>query len=84
MYSWVIDIMNVQEIRRFLYVEAQVTPVVIQDADADGVPDDQDAFPLDPSRSAIVRLPASGAYTVAYEDLYPVQGDADSTTMWFK
>lgn len=77
-YSQQVDITFVQEIRRTLNVFATVGPVVIADADGDGIPDDQDAFPNDPERATTVRYPADGGYyTVAFEDLYPRQGDAD-------
>lgn len=76
-YTWLVDIASVQEIRRNLFVEGQIAAGFIPDADADGIPDSEDAYPGDPQRSAIVRLPADGVYTVAYEDLYPAPGDAD-------
>jgi len=76
-YNWLIDISNVQQISRFLFLQAAITVAPIIDTDGDGVADDQDAFPLDPTRSATVHLPAQGFYTVAYEDLFPVRGDAD-------
>ncbi|MCR9143999.1 MAG: LruC domain-containing protein [bacterium] len=77
-YSQQVDITYVQEIRRTLNVFATVGPVVIADQDGDGIPDDEDAYPDDPDRATTVSYPADGGYyTVAYEDLYPRQGDAD-------
>lgn len=76
-HTWTINITDVQEIRRFLFVTGEVNMTLVADADSDGVPDSQDAYPLDATRSAIIRVPAQGFYTVAFEDLYPVQGDAD-------
>ncbi|MEQ9363743.1 MAG: LruC domain-containing protein, partial [Leptospirales bacterium] len=77
-YSQQVDITYIQEIRRTLNVFATVGPVVIADQDGDGIPDEDDAFPEDPDRATTVRYPADGGhYTVAYEDLYPRQGDAD-------
>lgn len=76
-YTWLIDIASVQEIRRNLFLEGQIAAGFIPDADADGIPDAEDHYPGDPNRSALIRLPADGVYTVAYEDLYPAPGDAD-------
>ena len=50
---------------------------VLPDADQDGVPDVYDVDPLDPEVAFEVRSPATGNFTVAFEDLYPVPGDAD-------
>lgn len=52
-------------------------PVVVVDSDTDGVPDTQDAYPSDPSKATKLRFPSQGVNTIAYEDLYPVPGDAD-------
>ncbi len=49
----------------------------LPDTDRDGVPDIYDVDPLDPEVAFQVRTPASGQFTVAFEDLYPVPGDAD-------
>lgn len=76
-YTWLVDISNVEEIRRYLLITAQIQPVTIVDSDQDGIADENDAYPNDATRSAIVRLPTDGYYTVAYEDLFPKQGDAD-------
>jgi len=47
------------------------------DSDGDGTPDVNDAYPNDPSRATVVVFPLSGAGVIAFEDLYPVPGDAD-------
>ncbi len=77
-YRQEVDITSVQSIRRTLNVFATVGPEQIADADGDGIPDEDDAYPEDPTRATIVRFPSDGGvYTVAFEDLYPRQGDAD-------
>ena len=72
-----VDITNVQEIRRFVFIDGTVTPIVIVDRDNDGVPDANDAYPDDATRAAKILVPSERYYTVAFEDLYPSQGDAD-------
>jgi trimeric autotransporter adhesin len=52
------------------------TPVVV-DSDNDGVPDSKDIYPNDPNKAFKVRIPATGYYTLSFEDLYPTAGDAD-------
>lgn len=47
------------------------------DPDGDGVEGLDDAFPNDPDRAFVVRTPASGFQTLAFEDNYPRVGDAD-------
>ncbi|MDB5095584.1 MAG: LruC protein [Cyanobacteria bacterium RYN_339] len=49
------------------------------DSDGDGIMDDKDDFPLDPTRAFRERFPATGGQTasLAFEDLYPTTGDAD-------
>jgi LruC domain-containing protein len=78
-FSFQVDLTNVSEIERELLIQADgsVTPVAISDRDKDGVPDNLDAYPDDPTRSAVIRIPTDSYYNVAYEDLYPKQGDAD-------
>ncbi|MCR9145038.1 MAG: LruC domain-containing protein [bacterium] len=49
----------------------------LPDADGDGVPDAADHFPDDPTRATGLFFPAHGRYTIAYEDLFPIKGDAD-------
>ncbi len=47
------------------------------DADGDGVPDSEDAYPNDPYRAFNTFFPASGPGTLAFEDLWPSRGDYD-------
>lgn len=49
----------------------------ITDKDGDGIKDEDDHYPTDPTRATKINYPTNGYYTVAYEDLYPRQGDAD-------
>jgi LruC domain-containing protein len=49
----------------------------IQDADNDGVADADDAYPNDAARAYNSAFPTSGYQTVAFEDLWPYQGDYD-------
>lgn len=52
------------------------TPV--QDADSDGVPDNQDQFPNDPYRAFVSYFPSSSSYgTLAFEDSWPNRADYD-------
>ncbi|ABZ99691.1 LruC domain-containing protein [Leptospira biflexa] len=44
------------------------------DSDCDGIANNFDEFPDDPSLAAIAR---SGRYTIAFEDMFPSAGDAD-------
>lgn len=54
-----------------------VAPTVI-DTDGDGVPDSQDAYPLDPTRAFNSFYPNEIDYsTLTYEDLWPSYGDYD-------
>lgn len=73
----VISIKGVYALRRTMYMIGVSEHVTIQDADNDGVPDENDPYPNDATRSAKINYPPSGYYTVSYEDLYPKQGDAD-------
>jgi LruC domain-containing protein len=49
------------------------------DSDGDGVMDDKDDFPLDPTTAFRERYPTTGGQTasLAFEDLFPSTGDAD-------
>jgi LruC domain-containing protein len=48
------------------------------DSDGDGVPDDQDAFPNDPTRAYINYYPSATGYAnIAFEDNWPTKGDYD-------
>ncbi|MBK8396493.1 MAG: LruC domain-containing protein [Leptospiraceae bacterium] len=76
-YRSLIDIKGVYGLRRTMYMIAVSNHITIQDADKDGVPDENDPYPNDPTRSAKINYPPSGYYTISYEDLYPKQGDAD-------
>ncbi len=78
-YRQQVDLTMVQEIRRTLNIMAMVGPVPVMDRDGDGIPDDQDHYPDDPTRATMVRYPSPPLqhYTIAFEDLYPRQGDAD-------
>lgn len=77
-YTFQVDITKVQQINRTFYLNSLATQAEkIKDADSDGIADDKDHFPNDPSRATLVRYPAEGSYTIAFEDLYPSKGDAD-------
>jgi LruC domain-containing protein len=47
------------------------------DSDGDGVPDDIDAFPDDPTQAFTSVYPVTGELTVGFEDNFPVVGDGD-------
>ncbi len=49
----------------------------IDDADGDGVTDNEDDYPDDPYRAYDLFEPASDFGTIAFEDLWPSYGDAD-------
>lgn len=72
-----IDIKSVIQINRTFQMIATSTPIVVVDRDNDGMPDADDAFPDDPTRATTVKFPVNGYYTIAFEDLFPKQGDAD-------
>ncbi|WP_061206407.1 LruC domain-containing protein [Leptospira santarosai] len=76
--SNVINLINLVGINREIKYEI-LLPVVAApvDSDKDGVPDVLDTYPQDSTRSVLIRIPAEGVSTVAYEDLYPSAGDAD-------
>lgn len=66
------------QIDRNISLNDDVNNQNIVDSDNDGTPDDNDAYPNDPTRATKVVFPSTGAATIAFEDLYPVPGDADS------
>ncbi|MCB1192067.1 MAG: LruC domain-containing protein [Leptospiraceae bacterium] len=73
-----INIGSVKQINRTLTFLSQTTPVTIIDSDNDGVADEEDFYPNDPSRATKINYPSDGGYyTIAFEDLFPKQGDAD-------
>ncbi|MCG6195320.1 LruC domain-containing protein [Leptospira sp. FAT2] len=77
--SNIINLINVIGINREIKYEV-LLPVVNAppaDTDKDGIPDSLDAYPQDPTRASMIRTPAEGVSTVAFEDLYPSAGDAD-------
>ncbi|MBI9035503.1 MAG: LruC domain-containing protein [Bacteroidales bacterium] len=50
----------------------------IEDADGDGVADDQDAYPNNPNRAFDSWVPGENIWgTLAFEDLWPAKGDFD-------
>jgi LruC domain-containing protein len=76
--SMQLELAYIQEIRRTINVLGVRGPIVVPDQDQDGAPDAEDAYPLDPLRASIASFPGPDEYyTIAYEDLYPTQGDAD-------
>jgi LruC domain-containing protein len=51
---------------------------VANDSDGDGVPDNVDEFPLDPTRATSSWYPSKSTWnTLAYEDMWPSHGDYD-------
>ena len=64
----------------FSFAASQCSPGfdVQPDADKDGVPDDQDAFPNDSTRASITYYPNSTTWgTLMFEDNWPSKGDYD-------
>ena len=58
---------------------AVITP---PDTDRDGVPDKDDAAPLDPTYAYVQYIPSATAFgSIAYEDAYPLKGDYDMNDM---
>ena len=56
-------------------------PPAITDSDNDGVADNEDDFPNDPTRAYLSYYPSAGRQTIAFEDMWPVQGDYDFNDM---
>ncbi len=74
--SKTVKVDNIQDlalISRVIYLEKKKTETPVIDTDKDGVADDADQFPSDPTLIAAVYK----EYTIAFEDLYPNKGDAD-------
>ncbi|MCE9597608.1 MAG: LruC domain-containing protein [Spirochaetia bacterium] len=61
-------------IDRDVAYDGDVTIPTTGDTDGDGIPNDRDDYPDDPSRATKVAI---GQSIIAYEDLYPSAGDAD-------
>src|SRR5690606_13790273 len=61
-------------------ITAETKSAVI-DADNDGVEDSQDEFPSDPTRAFTSSYPTAGTQKLAFEDLWPNQGDFDFNDM---
>lgn len=64
----------------FTAIETQDIPAISRfvDTDNDGVGDDKDQFPNDPTLAYVNFYPGINSYaTLAYEDLWPSQGDYD-------
>jgi LruC domain-containing protein len=49
----------------------------LNDSDGDGITDENDDFPNDPSRAFVNYYPAAGYASLAFEDLWPGKGDYD-------
>jgi len=66
-------------IDRQIVFNQEVEDIISQviDSDGDGIADDLDSYPEDPTRATRTVLPNSGVSIVAYEDLFPNKGDAD-------
>lgn len=56
-------------------------PPAITDTDNDGVADENDDFPNDPTRAYLSYYPTVGRQTIAFEDMWPKQGDYDFNDM---
>lgn len=77
-YQFLVDLTGVTAINRYIFVDATITQQpVFYDRDGDGIADDLDAYPDDPTRATKISIPSDSYFTIAYEDLYPVPGDAD-------
>ncbi|MCB1156335.1 MAG: LruC domain-containing protein [Leptospiraceae bacterium] len=73
-----IKVSEVNSVDRKVLVLVQSTSKEIVDRDGDGIEDSKDDFPDDPTRATLIKYPSDGTYyTVAFEDLFPKQGDAD-------
>lgn len=73
-FSFVVnDVKKLAEIAREIKLKKKVVVVPIVDSDGDGVADADDEFPNEKKYAKSVK----GAFTLVFEDLYPVPGDAD-------
>lgn len=73
-----IHLSQVIEINRDIYVWLdRITSIENPDRDGDRVPNHLDDYPDDPTRATRIQIPHDSFYSIAYEDLYPTQGDAD-------
>jgi LruC domain-containing protein len=77
LYTDTVDISNITGIIRVVTAEKKVETSGITDSDGDNVPDDNDEFPSDSTRSARILDFEDGQGTMAFEDQYPGKGDAD-------
>ncbi|TGK15612.1 LruC domain-containing protein [Leptospira fluminis] len=76
-YDVDINIAQVSVIDRRISISFTAVETLLIDTDGDGVPDVNDAYPTDPTRAFIVRIPAENYYSIAFEDLFPKEGDSD-------
>jgi LruC domain-containing protein len=77
-YQFEIRMVGIRELsRRIIIDNAFLTQIQDPDRDGDGIPDRLDDYPDDPVRASKIRIPTESFYTIAFEDLYPKQGDAD-------
>lgn len=53
----------------------------VPDADNDGVDDNNDDYPNDPTKAYASYFPSAGYQTLAFEDLWPAKGDYDFNDM---
>ena len=61
-----------------LLLVSAALPAFAQDADGDGIADQADVFPCDPTLAGVAFAPAEGAHAlIMYEDQWPGRGDLD-------
>ncbi len=81
--SKTVEINNIQKlalVNRSIFLELRAESKPKPDRDKDGVPDDSDEFPDDPTLIGS----NNGEYTIAFEDNWPKKGDADFNDMVVK
>lgn len=61
-------------------ISLDVAPAIADD-DNDGVSNDDDDYPNDPTRAYTSYFPTAGYQTVSFEDLWPAKGDFDLNDM---